>query len=310
MKILLAPMEGLMDSYLRELVTETGSIDLVVSEFVRVVDSPIPKRSLSDSVPELKNNGQTLSGIPLRVQLLGSNPLALAETACKAVELGSNGIDFNFGCPSNTVNRRNGGAALLKSPEIIYDIIKEARKNLPEYTQISAKMRLGFSDKSQAVDVANAIEDAGANEIIVHGRTKVDGYKPPADWESIGQIRDAVNINIIANGDIFSAAAAKECLSITGCDDLMIGRGAIYTPNLAGVIKNQEMPMSHKDLKQNILCYANLMITDHMDSRHVVGRVKQWVKIISTQNADANALFQDIKRSKNINEIKNILDRK
>ena len=303
MKIWLAPMEGLMDSYLRQLITETGSIDLVVSEFVRVVDLPIPKKTFLQAIPELNKEGFTKSRVPLRVQLLGSNPHALAESANTAIELGSNGIDFNFGCPSNTVNRRNGGAALLKQPEIIFDVIQYARRHLPKESQISAKMRLGVSDKNRSVEIAKAIESAGANEIIVHGRTKIDGYKPPADWESIGRIRESININVVANGDIFSASAANECLKITGCSDVMIGRGAVFTPNLANTIKNKDTPMGHEMLKRKIISYTHLMIQDDMNPKHIVGRVKQWVKIISTQSVDAKELFIELKYLNTIEDI-------
>src|SRR5690606_31435498 len=127
MRIVLAPMEGLADVHLRRLITAQGGFDWVVSEFVRVLDHLYPDRVFLSRCPELLNGGRTQSGTPLRVQLLGNHLDAMAANAQRAVELGSYGIDLNFGCPSKTVNRHRGGAVLLQEPETLYQIVHAVR---------------------------------------------------------------------------------------------------------------------------------------------------------------------------------------
>ena len=126
MRVLLAPMEGVLDSLVRELLTEVNDYDLCITEFVRVVDQLLPVKVFHRICPELQNASRTPSGTLVRVQLLGQFPQWLAENAARAVELGSWGVDLNCGCPSKTVNGSGGGATLLKDPELIYQEIGRA----------------------------------------------------------------------------------------------------------------------------------------------------------------------------------------
>ena len=189
MKIVLAPMDGLTDSYAREILTSIGGYDLCVTEFLRVTDTLFPQRVFYRRFPELSPEhsttragkiSHTISGVPVFLQLLGSDPQAMAENAAKAVELGSVGIDLNFGCPAKTVNKREGGASLLKYPDRIYTLVDAVRKAVPENIPVTAKMRLGYDDQSLAMDNALAIETADASWVIIHARTKTDAYRPPA----------------------------------------------------------------------------------------------------------------------------------
>ncbi|MCX2958126.1 MAG: tRNA-dihydrouridine synthase, partial [Serratia symbiotica] len=127
MRVLLAPMEGVFDSLLRELLTEVNDYDLCITEFLRVVDQLLPAKSFYRLCPELHHASRTASGTLVRVQLLGQHPQWLAENAVRAVELGSHGIDFNCGCPSKLVNGSGGGAVLLKDPALIYQAVKAMR---------------------------------------------------------------------------------------------------------------------------------------------------------------------------------------
>lgn len=179
MKILLAPMEGLLDHSLRDTLTRVGGIDLCVSEFIRVTDAVLPKRAFFRVVPELLNQSQTHAGVPVRTQLLGSDPHILAANAARLARLNPAGIDLNFGCPAKTVNRHRGGAVLLDEPELIGQIVAAVRKAVPANVPVSAKMRLGFNDDLRAEDCAQAIEAAGADQLVVHARTKAHGYRPP-----------------------------------------------------------------------------------------------------------------------------------
>ena len=307
MKFWLAPMEGLMDFSLREIVSRFGHVDLAVSEFVRVIDQPLPESVFLAQVPELSQGGTTKNGTPIRVQLLGSDPMALLANAQTALEMGSHGIDFNFGCPSKTVNRHCGGAVLLKEPDRIFTILDYIRKHLPDGTPLSAKMRLGYDDASKSTEVAQAVEAAGFNTLVIHGRTKRQGYKPPADWEAIGRIREKVSMNIVANGDIFNPVDYKRCMEITGCADVMIGRGAVYQPNLIAQLAGGQAPILWADILLLLLDYQDLMLEDGFPERHIPGRVKQWVKLLGTEHEPAQRLFTSIKRLQECDPIKRLI---
>lgn len=298
MNIVLAPMEGLMDFYLRQLITDIGGFDLAISEFIRVVDRPLPDHVFHQCAPELEHQAQTRSGTPVRIQLLGSDPEALLANARTALRLGSNGIDLNFGCPSKTVNKSCGGAVLLREPERIYQIVRHLREGLPDQT-LTAKIRLGYDDTSLAIENASAINDAGADALTVHARTKKQGYQPPAHWHWIDRIRKVVSIPVTANGDIFSVDDYWRCREISGCDDVMIGRGAIYQPDLARQIKaalasTEYQPLSWYQIKPRVLTFFDSM-SEQVQPRYLGGRLKQWLKFLAQHYPEAGTLFDSIK---------------
>lgn len=139
-----------------------------------------------------------IAGVPgtlVRVQLLGQFPQWLAENAARAVELGSWGVDLNCGCPSKTVNGSGGGATLLKDPELIYQGAKAMREAVPAHLPVSVKVRLDWDSGEKKFEIADAVQQAGATELVVHGRTKEQGYRAEhIDWQAIGEIRQRLNI--------------------------------------------------------------------------------------------------------------------
>ncbi|MFA3790100.1 tRNA dihydrouridine(16) synthase DusC [Aliiglaciecola sp. SL4] len=294
MKIVLAPMEGVVDHLMRDMLTQVGGFDSCVTEFVRVVDQLLPSKVFYRLCPELHQQGLTPSGVPVKVQLLGQEPDWLAENAVRAIELGSHGVDLNFGCPAKTVNKSKGGAVLLKETEALYKIVSAVRKAVPLEHQVTAKMRLGFEDKSLAIENAQAIESAGANSLAIHARTKTEGYKPPAYWEWIGKIRQQTHIPIIANGEIWSKTDATLCQQRSQCDDIMLGRGALAMPNLAQVIRQDAQEMTWEQVKALLLTYSGYEIFGDK-GRYYPNRIKQWLGYLKVQYPQAENLFLRIR---------------
>ncbi|WP_105888901.1 tRNA dihydrouridine(16) synthase DusC [Haemophilus influenzae] len=304
MRVILAPMQGVLDPFVRQLLTEVNDYDLCITEFVRVVDQLLPEKVFYRLCPELKNQGFTSSGTPVRVQLLGQHPEYLAENAIRAIELGSHGIDLNCGCPSKTVNGSNGGAALLKQPELIYRATQALRRAVPSEFPVSVKVRLGWDDISQAFEIADAVEQGGATEITVHGRTKTDGYRADRiNWKKIGKVREHLSIPVIANGEIWNWQDGQDCLSQTGCQDLMVGRGALNIPNLSHVLKSNAEKMPWCEVQKILQKYAN--VENEYDSGfYHVARIKQWLRYLNKEYDEANQVFDKIKTCQTAEDLK------
>jgi tRNA-dihydrouridine synthase C len=306
MRIILAPMDGVLDHMMRTILTENGDYDLCVTEFIRIVDQLLPEKVFYRTCPELKSDGKTESGTPVRVQLLGQDPDYMAVNALRAIELGSPGIDLNFGCPSPTVNKSKGGAVLLKEPETIYKIIKSVRDAVPNENIVSAKIRLGYEDKSLALEVAHAVESAGANQLTVHARTKLEGYKPPAHWDWIGKITEQINIPVIANGEIWSLNDYNKCKTLSNCTDVMVGRGALAIPNLSQVLKRNAQPLDWQSINDLLLKYTKQEIYGDKN-KYYPNRIKQWLRYLKIQYSEADELFASIRRLKTSEEIIEII---
>jgi tRNA-dihydrouridine synthase C len=295
MRILLAPMEGLLDHSLRDVITRVGGVDLCVSEFIRVTDQLLPERVFTRIVPELLEGGCTDAGTPVRAQLLGSDPACLADNAARLATLQPAGIDLNFGCPAPTVNRHRGGAVLLDEPDLVHAIVSAVRRAVPASMPVSAKMRTGNRDSALMLDNARAIADAGAAELVVHARTKQDGYRPPAYWDQIARVREAVAIPVVANGEVWNVADAQRCLAESGCSAIMLGRGIVADPGLAWALRGHAapgwatmLPLLHRYWQR---------IAGHVAPRHRAGRLKQWLNLLRRRFPEAQAAFEAVRSS-------------
>jgi tRNA-dihydrouridine synthase C len=286
-------MEGLLDHSLRDALTRLGGVDLCVSEFIRITDQLLPARVFTRIVPELLHGGRTAAGTPVRAQLLGSDPACLADNAARLAGLQPAGIDLNFGCPAAIVNRHRGGAVLLDEPELVHAIVAAVRRAVPAEMPVSAKMRLGHRDDALMLDNARGIAAAGASELVVHGRTKLHGYRPPAFWDRIGLIRAAVSIPVVANGEIWTVDDAQRCLSESGCDALMLGRGMVADPGLALAVRGQTA--THWGAVQPLLPIYWKRIARHVVPRHRAGRLKQWLNLLRRRFPEAQVLFDQVR---------------
>nr|WP_283105201.1 MULTISPECIES: tRNA-dihydrouridine synthase [Shewanella] len=300
-------MEGVVDDLMRDILSSINPYDLLVTEFVRVVDQLLPEKVFLKLCPELLNGGFTPSGTPVRVQLLGQEPNCMAENAMRAIELGSHGVDANFGCPAKMVNRSNGGAVLLQYPNTIHDIVRAMRQAVPAEHPVTAKIRLGYEDKSLFMENALAVYEAGATELAIHARSKVDGYKPPAYWEYITEVRERLPIPVIANGEIWNREDAERCMAVTGCDSIMIGRGAISLPNLADTIKTGAAPYSWADTLGLMLSYTQRELSGRK-SDYYPARIKQWFSYLNRQYPEADTLFRELRIYKTTEEIVRVLE--
>tara|TARA_R110000751_G_scaffold24294_21_gene67110 strand:+ start:732 stop:1976 length:1245 start_codon:yes stop_codon:yes gene_type:complete len=307
-QLVLAPMEGLVDWRVRQLLSAVGGFDHCVTEFIRVSQTLFPAHVFHRYCPELHQGGKTASGQPVLVQLMGHDPVLLGENAAFAVALGAPGIDINFGCPSKTVNKREAGASLLKCPENLYHIVKAVRAAVPAHIPVSAKIRLGYADKELFLENARAVEDGGAQHLTVHARTKLEGYKPPAHWEYLARIREAISIPMTANGEIWTVEDYMRCRDISGCTSFMLGRGAIACPDLAARIKafeagKEPIKQSWTDVLALLLAYIDFLAQDGTTENHQAGRIKQWVALMRKGHAPAAQCFDEIKRIRAVSEL-------
>lgn len=298
----LAPMEGVIDALTRDLLTRNAGFDWSVTEFVRVVDTRLPPRVFYKHCPELaKQPVATPSGVPVHLQLLGSDPFALAENARQALTLGALSIDLNFGCPAKLVNRHDGGASLLRNPERVYQAVKAVANALAGEIPVTAKIRLGFADRRLAIACAQASEAGGAARLVVHGRTRDEGYRPPAHWEWISKIRHQVSIPVVANGDIWTLQDYWKARTLSGCRDVMLGRSALADPWLAPRIRHwqrtgEQLAETTWAMRASVLQEYAALQRQHLPDRVVVSLVKQWLAQMRQGNSEANQHFQRLKR--------------
>ncbi|HQZ01175.1 MAG TPA: tRNA-dihydrouridine synthase [Thauera sp.] len=314
MRLLLAPMEGLLDDVLRAALTASGGYDYAVTEFARVSGTVLPARFFRRVAPELTRGSLTEGGTPVRVQLLGSDPACMADNAACLAGLAPAGVDLNFGCPAQTVNRHRGGAALLDEPELLSRIARAVSRALPPAIPLSAKMRLGIADTGRAIECAQALSEGGAQSLIVHARTKADAYRPPAHWEWVARIDEAVAVPVVANGEVWCAADWQRCRAVSGVDDVMLGRGAVADPYLAARIRAGRL--DPPDAGERAREWAALLpvfaafrdrLQLKVEARHAPGRIKQWLHLLARNYPQAQQLFAAIRSLRTVAEVERVL---
>ena len=298
-------MDGITDAPMRAFQGSTGAFTYAVSEFLRVSIEPLPKKVFKRDVPELNSNGLTPSGMPVQVQILGGDPGRMAQSAFTAFKAGAKAIDINFGCPAPTVNRHDGGASLLREPCRIREIVRAIRDAVPAEIPVSAKLRLGWDRIDAIHENAAMAAEGGASWLTIHARTRVQGYTPPVYWQPIGQVREALKIPIVANGDIWSIEDFRQCREETGCTHFMIGRSALANPALPhliarelGLTSNRSMPTDWVPLLQSFLACVEPK-GGEVPPRMLM-RLKQWMKIAS--NFGDFTHFDAVKHSATIDE--------
>lgn len=222
-RLVMAPMAGITDSSFRQLALEMGC-GLVFTEMMSA-EGLIRNKDL---LPEFGREEH-----PVSVQLFGSDPEVLAKAAVQAEAAGADAVDINMGCPAKKIVHTGAGADLMRFPEKIQRILHQVRREVK--AALTIKMRAGWDkDGINAVEISRIAEDCGVDAITVHPRMKVQGFAGQADWKLIGEVKKAVGISVIGNGDVSTPFHAKRMLQETGCDGVMIGRGALGNPWIFG----------------------------------------------------------------------------
>lgn len=236
--LVLAPMVGITDAPFRQLAKEFGC-GLVFTEMI--------------SADGLLRNEETWLGIggngpPASVQLFGSAPEVLAEAAGIAEAIGAPAIDINMGCPARQVVKREAGAALMQFPERVRKILRKVRRNIK--CPLTIKIRSGWDrGKINAVEISRIAEDCGVDGVTLHPRTKAQGFGGLADWNLIREVKTVVGIPVIGNGDVTTPLLAKRMIEETGCDGVMIGRGALGNPWIFDPLAGSFQPTLEEKLR-------------------------------------------------------------
>lgn len=304
-KLYLAPMAGISDAPFRLLCQEQGA-DVGVTEMISAQGFICAKKTseayqlLTERHPDEKN---------VIVQIFGTKPAYFERAAKLLTESGRFcGIDINMGCPARKVTNGGAGSALMQDARLARGLVMSVKKatNLP----VSVKIRLGF-DSFNAPEFARELEEAGADMLTVHGRTRVQQYSGKADWEKIAQVRQSVSIPVVANGDVFTPEDAKEIIRVTSCRAVMIGRGALGNPWLFHQIKDgfegkEIVKPSREELIQTALRHADMLIERKGEHHGIVEMRKHFAWYLKGLRG-ASQVRTKLNTVKSLQEVKEIL---
>lgn len=272
-------MEGVGDRAFRKAMATIGGFDQACTEFMRV-----PTNAHVASLARVYQNDDT-APIPQAAQIMGGDPVLMADMAVEIEKRGAPRIDLNCGCPSNTVTGRGAGSSLLKDPNHLNKVAMAMVKAVK--VPVTAKLRSGFSDTSLFKENLLAAQESGIAFLTLHPRTKEDGYKAPAKWELIAEAKAILKIPVVGNGDILTVSDALHVLEMTKCDALMIGRGAVINPLIFHEIKSHysKKPMVHSFPEvRNFLSTFIENLPEEMLPRGRINKLKQILSFLFQKN--------------------------
>jgi tRNA-dihydrouridine synthase B len=298
--LVLSPMAGVTDVSFRRLLKRRGGIGLTVSEFISV-------EGLTRHNPKSKRQMRFFEDErPFAVQIFGGQPERMRMAAEMAEEVGADILDINCGCPAPKVVKHGGGSGLLRDPGRLETILKEIKRAIR--IPLTIKIRAGFYDHTiNAVETARLAEACGAEHIALHGRTKEQGYKGLANWDLVRQIKEAVGVPVSGSGDVVNIEGALARWRETGCDGILIGRGAMANPwifrQIEDTINGREpFQPTHEDRRAVLLEYFD-MLREDMPEMAAIGKIKQLAGQF-TRGLVGGALFRtSIYHSHSVTEI-------
>ena len=255
-KVIQSPLAGVTDNIFRKLVRRWSPDSLLFTEMVNAT-------SLKLGHGNEKINQISCEDGPVGVQIFDNRPFAVAEAARESESAGAFLIDINMGCPVKKIAKKGGGSALINDPELAVDLVKRISKAVK--IPVTVKTRIGWSKYDQSIkDFMLKLQDAGANMLTIHGRTREQGFSGKADWQIIGELKELLEIPVIANGDIRNGEDAKECLRITKADGVMIGRGLLGAPWIVGEI--EASINGDKTFKRPTFIDKLMLINEHLEA--------------------------------------------
>ena len=300
-RLVLAPLSFLGNIAFRELLSHYGGYGLLYSEMCSAKAVPIENRFVS---PCFRWREEERSH--LVCQIFGADPISMAEAARRIENEGLFGVDLNFGCSNATITRRNCGAALLKDPDLASTIVSEVRKAVT--IPLTVKFRTGWRDDPEfAVGMAKRFEDAGADALTFHPRVAPDRRSRPAKWAYIGMVKQAVNIPVFGNGDVFDHHDCRRLIAETGCDGVAVGRMAVARPWIFAEWTGQ-WRASAKPFRDAAVRLARLLEV-HFDPIPAIRRFKRFAFYFCANFHFGHSLYSNILGADDMKALGNILDR-
>lgn len=300
-RLVLAPLTFLGNIAFRELVSRYGGYGLLYSEMCSAKTVPHENRFVS---PCFRWRDEERSR--LVCQIFGAGPLEMADAARRIEDEGLFGVDINFGCSNSTICRRHCGAALLKKPDLAAAIVAEVRRAVS--FPLTVKFRTGWQDDSEiAVHLATRFEDAGADALIFHPRVAPDRRSRPPKWAYIGRVKQAVNIPVFGNGDVFDRDDCRRMIIETGCDGVAIGRMAVARPWIFAELTDnlQRDPLMFADAAIQLVRLLNI----HYDPVAAIKRFKRFAFYFSANFRFGHTLYSTILKAGNMKEVDTMLKR-
>lgn len=299
-KTMLAPLDGVGHPLFRQMVAEHGGVGIVCTEFVRIGTNPVNEKSMRSHVIKAMD-------LPLSVQVMGTHVETMADAAGMVAQAGADVVDINLGCPSPRVVRKGAGSAMLKDPELLYHVLCGMRERVPGL--LSAKIRAGFEESDTVVQNALTVQAAGADFLVVHPRRRCDFYQGVADWRIVRTLKEALDIPVVGNGDVWYACDIQRMRDETHCDAVMLGRPAMRNPWIfqqAAALKAGETPFSPSgpDVVQWLLDMRR-RYADEFDfmPRGPIGKLKEILTYIGRAVRDENHFRTTVLRINDLDEM-------